>query len=77
MTIRFNTRQAVHKLVRSGMPEVQADATVEVAEDARRRLVTTEQFEATLHRALAIQTVVIIVALTAIMAVLLLVFPAP
>ena len=38
---------------------------------------TTEQFEATLHRALAIQTAVIIVALTAIMAVLLLVFPAP
>ena len=67
----------MRKLRRARMPSSQADATVEVAEDARRRLVTTEQFEATLHRALAIQTVVIIVALTAIMAVLLLVFPAP
>ena len=62
---------------RTRMPESQADAAVEMAEDARRRPVTTEQFEATLHRALAIQTAVIIVALTAIMAVLLLVFPAP
>ena len=58
-------------------PEAQAGATGEVAEDARRRPVTTEQFEATLHRALAIQTAVIIVALTAIMAVLLLVFSSP
>ena len=42
---------------------------------------TTEQFEATLHRALAIQAAVIItviiVAQTAIMAVLLLVFSSP
>ncbi len=62
-------------------PEAQADATGEDAEDARRRPVTTEQFEATLHRALAIQAAVIItviiVALTAIMAVLLLVFSSP
>ena len=50
------------------MPESQADAAVEVAEDARRRLVTTEQFEATLYRALFIQAVVIIITLTAIMA---------
>ena len=56
------------------MPDAQADAAVE---DARRRPVTTEQFAATLHRALAIQAAVIIVALTAIMAVLLLVFPSP
>ena len=67
----------MRKLRRSGMPEAQAGATGEVAEDARRRPVTTEQFEATLHRALAIQTAVIIVALTAIMAVLLLVFSSP
>ncbi len=58
--------------------ESQADAA---GEDARRRLVTTEQFEATLHRALAIQAAVIItviiVAQTAIMAALLLVFSPP
>ena len=40
-------------------PEAQADATGEDA-DLRRRPVTTEQFEATLHRALAIQAAVII-----------------
>ena len=71
----------MRKLRRTRMPESQADATGEVAEDARRRLVTTEQFEATLHRALAIQAAVIItviiVAQTAIMAVLLLVFSSP
>ena len=67
----------MRKLRRSGMPASQADAAVEVTEDATRGLVTTEQFEATLYRALAIQTAVIIVALTAIMAVLLLVFSAP
>ena len=61
-------------LRRTGMLESPADAA---GEDARRRPVTTEQFEATLHRALAIQAAVIIVALTAIMAVLLLVFPSP
>ena len=71
----------MRKLRRARMPESQADATGEVAEDARRRPVTTEQFEATLHRALAIQAAVIItviiVAQTAIMAVLLLVFSSP
>ena len=60
MTIRFNTRQAVHKLVRSGMPEAQADATVEVAEDSTRGLVTEEQLEATLNRALLRQAAIII-----------------
>ena len=70
MTIRFNTRQAVHKLVRSGMPEAQADATVEVAEDVTRGPLTQEQLEATLYRALFIQAVVIIITLTAIMTVM-------
>ncbi len=68
MTIRFNTREAVHKLVRSGMPEAQADATVEVAEDATNGLVTQEQLEATLYRALLIQTAVTITIMTAIIA---------
>ena len=70
MTIRFNTREAVHKLVRSGMPEAQADATVEVAEDATRGFVTQEQLEATLNRALLRQAAVIITIMTAIMAAL-------
>lgn len=71
----------MRKLRRTRMPASQADATVEIAEDATRRLVTTEQFEATLYRALIIQGAVIIITIvaimTAIMAVLLLVFPAP
>ena len=60
MTIRFNTRQAVHKLVRSGMPEAQADAAVEVAEDSTRGLVSEERLEATLNRALLRQAAIII-----------------
>ena len=68
MTIRFNTRQAVHKLVRSGMPESEADATVEVTEDATRGLVSQEQLEATLNRALLRQAAVIITIMTAIIA---------
>ena len=67
----------MRKLRRSGMPESQADATVEIAEDVSRSLVTTEQFEATLYRALIIQGAVIIITLTAIMTALLLVFTAP
>lgn len=70
MTIRFNTREAVHKLVRSGMPEAQADATVEVAEDATRGFVTQEQLEATLYKALLIHGAVTITIMTAIMAAL-------
>ncbi len=54
-------------LRRTRTPESQAGAA---GEDARRRPVTAEQFAATLHRALAIQAAGIIVALTAIMAVL-------
>ena len=68
MTIRFNTRQAVHKLVRSGMPEAQADATVEVAEDSTRGFVTQDQLEATLNRALLRQAAFIIMIMTAIIA---------
>ena len=60
MTIRFNTRQAVHRLVQSGMPSSQADAAVEMAEDATHDLVTQDQLEATLNRALLRQAVVII-----------------
>ena len=68
MTIRFNTRQAVHKLVRSGMPESQADAAVEVAEDSTRGFVTQDQLEATLNRALLRQAAFIIMIMTAIIA---------
>ncbi len=68
MTIRFNTRQAVHKLVRSGMPEAQADAAVEVAEDSTRGFVTQDQLEATLNRALLRQAAFIIMIMTAIIA---------
>ena len=42
------------------MPESQADATVEVTEDATRGLVTQEQLEATLYRALLRQAAIII-----------------
>ena len=58
----------MRKLRRSGMPESQADATVEVTEDATRGLVTQEQLEATLYRALLIQTAVTITIMTAIIA---------
>ena len=68
-------------LGRARMPASQADAAVEVAEDSTRGFVTQDQLEATLNRALAIQAAVIItviiVAQTAIMAVLLLVFSSP
>ena len=70
MTIRFNTRQAVHKLVRSGMPSAQADATVEVAEDATHDLVTQDQLEATLNRALLRQAAVIITIIITVMTVI-------
>ena len=50
----------MRKLRRSGMPESQADATVEVAEDATRGFVTQDQLEATLNRALLRQAAVII-----------------
>ena len=66
MAIRFNTRQAVHKLVRSGMPESQADATVEVAEDATRGLVSEERLQAVIYRALFIQAAVVVGTMTAI-----------
>ena len=49
------------------MPKSQADATVEVAEDATNGLVTQEQLEATLNRALLRQAAVIITINTAIM----------
>ena len=58
----------MRKLRRSGMPESQADATVEVTEDATRGLATQEQLEATLYRALLIQTAVTITIMTAIIA---------
>ena len=60
----------MRKLRSSGMPESQADATGEVAEDATRGLVTQEQLEATLYRALLIQTAVTITIMTAITAAL-------
>ena len=66
MTIRFNTRQAVHKLVRSGMPESQADAAVEVAEDSTRGLVSEERLQAVIYRALFLQAAFIIATMTAI-----------
>ena len=66
MAIRFNTRQAVHKLVRSGMPESQADATVEVTEDATRGLVSEERLQAVIYRALFIQAAVVVGTMTAI-----------
>ena len=49
------------------MPEAQADATVEVAEDATRGFVTQEQLEATLYKALLIHGAVTITIMTAIM----------
>lgn len=74
MTIRFNTRQAVHKLVRSGMPEAQADATVEVAEDATNGFVSEERLQAVIYRALFIQAAFIIATMTAIVTALLAAF---
>ncbi len=67
MAIRFNTRQAVHKLVRSGMPESQADAAVEVAEDSTRGLVSEERLQAVIYRALFIQAAVVVGTIIAIM----------
>ncbi len=58
----------MRKLRSSGMPESEADATVEIAEDVTRGPLTQEQLEATLYRALFIQAVVIIATMTAIIA---------
>ena len=54
------------KLVRFRAPWLQADARAGVAQEAKSTPLTLEQFEATLYRALFIQAVVIIIALTAI-----------
>ena len=58
----------MRKLRRSGMPESQADATVEIAVDVTRGPLTQEQLEATLNRALLRQAAVIITIMTAIIA---------
>ena len=55
-------------LRRTKMPEAQADAAVEVAEDSTRGFVTQDQLEATLNRALLRQAAVIITIMTAIIA---------
>ena len=60
----------MRKLVRLGVPAFKADATVRTDREAKSTPLTAEQFEATLYRALFIQTAVIIVALTLVMLVL-------
>ena len=52
------------------MPKSQGDATARSDRGAKSTPLTTEQFEATLYRALFIHAVVIIVALTLVMLVI-------
>jgi len=49
----FDSLAAYRKLEESGMPESQADATVEVVNNAMRNLVTKEYFTAELDRRFA------------------------
>ncbi|MDE2639064.1 MAG: hypothetical protein OXI03_00610 [Chloroflexota bacterium] len=60
----------MRKRVRLWVPAFKADARAGRDRDAKSTPLTAEQFEATLYRALFVQTVVIIVALTLVMLVL-------
>ena len=51
MTLPFSSRQAVRKLREGDFTEPQADAVVEVVEDATKELVTKDYLRAELYRA--------------------------
>ena len=42
MTMMFDTRNAVQRLIRGGLSETQSDAVVDVTRDATREMVTRE-----------------------------------
>ena len=56
------------------MPEAQADAAVEVAEDATNGLVSEERLQAVIYRALFIQAAVVVGTIIAIMTAILAAF---
>ena len=50
MAIVFDTRNAVQRLIKSGLSEPQADAVVDVTRDATSPFVTKDDMEAAHHR---------------------------
>ena len=78
MTMMFDTRNAVQRLIRGGLSETQSDAVVDVTRDATREMVTRDVLQAALEhtkdqlrieiwRVVAFQTIVfagIVAALT-------------
>ena len=50
MTMTFDTRNAVQRLLKGGLSDTQADAVVDVTSDATTRFVTKDDLEAALHR---------------------------
>ena len=50
MTMIFDTRNAVQRLIKGGLSETQADAVVDVTRDATSQLVTKDDLETALDR---------------------------
>ena len=50
MTMIFDTRNAVQRLIKGGLSETQADAVVDVTRDATSRFVTKDDMEAAHNR---------------------------